>query len=58
MKKAYIVEFKEANGSVYEFEFITNDIEKSIEEYIRNRHIISHRIINEGAGGKKQMLFG
>lgn len=58
MKKAYIVEFKEANGNVYEFEFITNDIEKSIEEYTRNRHIISHRIINEGIGGKKQMLFG
>jgi hypothetical protein len=58
MKKAYIVEFKEANGNVYEFEFITNDIEKTIEEYIRNKHIISHRIINEGAGGKKQMLFG
>ena len=58
MKKTYLVEFNEANGSTYEFEFLTDDIELSIEQYSRNRHIISHKILNEGAGGKKQMLFG
>lgn len=58
MKKNYIVEFREANGNTYEFEFLTDDIERSIEQYTRNRHIVSHRILNEGAGGKKQMLFG
>jgi hypothetical protein len=58
MKKTYLVEFREANGTTYEFEFLTDDIELSIEQYSRNRHIVKHRILNEGAGGKKQMLFG
>ena len=58
MKKKYLVEFTEANGNTYEFEFLTEDIEFSIDQYTRNRHIVSHRILNEGAGGKKQMLFG
>ena len=58
MKKTYLVEFIEASGTVYEFEFLTNNIEASIEQYCRNKHIVEHRIINEGAGDKKQMLFG
>ncbi len=58
MKRKYLVEFTEANGNTYEFEFLTDDIEKSIEQYTRNRKIFSHRILNEGAGGKRQMLFG
>ena len=58
MKKKYIVEFTESNGSKYEFEFLTDDIEWSIEQYCRNRSIVEHRILNEGAGGRKQMLFG
>jgi hypothetical protein len=58
MKKKYLVEFKEANGNTYEFEFLTDNIEFSIDQYTRNKTIISHRIINEGTTGKKQMLFG
>lgn len=58
MKKTYLVEFKESNGNTYEFEFLTDDILFSIEQYSRNRHIVEHRILNEGAGDKKQMLFG
>jgi hypothetical protein len=58
MKKKYIVEFTETNGTSYEFEFLTDNIEFSINQYIRNRSIISHRIINEGTSSKKQMLFG
>tara|TARA_R110000803_G_scaffold70240_3_gene133037 strand:+ start:10419 stop:10595 length:177 start_codon:yes stop_codon:yes gene_type:complete len=58
MKKKYIVEFTEPNGNTYEFEFLTEDIELSIEQYYRNRVIAGHRIINEGAGNRKQMLFG
>ncbi len=54
MKKKYLVEFKEANGNTYEFEFNTDDISLSIEQYCRNRHIVEHRIINEGAGGKNK----
>ena len=56
--KKYIVEFTEPGEKVYEFEFLTDNIEKSIEQYSRNRVILASRIINEGAGGKKQMLFG
>ena len=58
MKKKYIVEFTEQNGEPYEFEFITDDIEFSIDQYSRHRVIVSHKIINEGAGDRKQMLFG
>jgi hypothetical protein len=56
--KKYTVEFTEPGGRVYEFEFISADIEKSIEEYGRNRMIISSRILNEDTGSRKQMLFG
>ena len=56
--KKYIVEFTEPNGNTFQFEFITDDIKKSISQYTRNRSIISHSIISEGSGGKKQMLFG
>lgn len=56
--KKYIVEFTESNGRVYEFEFMTDDIKRSIEQYCRNRHIVEHKIINEGTDNRKQMLFG
>lgn len=56
--KKYIVEFKQLDGTTYEFEFLTENIEKSIDEYCRNRKIVSHRILNEGVGTQKQMLFG
>jgi len=56
--KKYIVEFTEANGEVYEFEFNTRDIILTIEQYCRNREITAHRILNEDLGTKKQMLFG
>lgn len=56
--KKYIVEFTEASGRVYEFEFMTDNIKTSIEQYCRNRHIVEHKIINEGTDNRKQMLFG
>lgn len=56
--KKYIVEFTEPGEKVYEFEFLTSDIEKSIEEYSRNRIILASRVINEGNRNNKQMLFG
>lgn len=56
--KKFIVEFKEVNGQTHQFEFITDNIEKSIEQYTRNRSIVGHTILSEGSGGKKQMLFG
>lgn len=56
--KKYVVEFIDVNGSTYQFEFTTDDIERSISQYTRNRSIVGHTIISEGTGGKKQMLFG
>ena len=58
MKKKYIVEFTEINGNSYEFEFLTEDIQKSIREYCRNRSIVEHKILEEDKGSRKQMLFG
>jgi len=58
MKREYIVLFKETNGHTYEFTFKTDNIQKTIYEYRRNRSIVSHRIIEEGTDNKKQMLFG
>ena len=58
MKKKYIVEFKEQDGTVYQFEFITADIKKSVIEYSRNRSIVKHKIIKESSRDRKQMLFG
>ena len=56
--KKYVVEFIEVSGHTHEFEFVTDNIERSIEQYTRNRSIVGHTILSEGAGGKKQMLFG
>lgn len=42
--KRYIVEFTEPGGKIYEFEFLTDDVEKSIEQYSRNRIILATRI--------------
>ena len=56
--KKYVVELTEEGGKSYEFEFITNDIDKSIEEYCRNRVILAHRVLNESTNNKKQMLLG
>lgn len=58
MKREYIVLFKEVTGQEYEFKFYTENIQKSIKEYCRNRSIVQHRILEEGTGNKKQMLFG
>ena len=54
----YIVEFTETEGAKYEFEFETEDIDKSISEYIRNRPIARYKVIVESARGRKSMLFG
>ena len=56
--KKYVVEFIEVSGTTHQFEFVTDNIERSIEQYSRNRSIVGHTILSEGSGGKKQMLFG
>jgi len=58
MKKKYIVEFTHVSGEIEEVEFITDNIEWSIEQWCRNRSVMDHKIINEGNSNSKQMLFG
>lgn len=58
MKRAYLVEFTYADGNVDTISLETDNIEWSIDQYKRNRAVVKHEIINEGAGNSKQMLFG
>ena len=58
MKKKYLVEFTYASGAVEKIELETDNIEWSINQFTRNRHIVKHEIINEGSANSKQMLFG
>jgi len=58
MKKEYTVLFKEIDGHEYEFKFVTENIDKAIKQYVRNRNIIAHQILQEGNSNQKQMLFG
>lgn len=58
MKKKYLIEFKYANGELEEVELTTDNIEWSIQQWCRNRHVVGHKIINEGNTNNKQMLFG
>ena len=57
-KKKYLIEFTYTNGDKEEVELTTDNIEWSIEQYSRNRKIVSHQILNEGSNNSKQMLFG
>ncbi len=52
MKKEYTVLFKEADGYEYEFKFVTDNIERTIKEYARNRSVVAHEIIQEGQRDK------
>jgi len=56
--KKYKVKFVEANGEEYIFEFLTDRIDWSIDQYKRNRQILSHEIIKEDVDKSKGMLFG
>lgn len=56
--KKYIVEFKMADGSTEEVEFTTDRIDWSIEQWMRNRAVMDHKVISEGSNNSKQMLFG
>lgn len=49
MKKDYIVEFTHNTGGIERVTFHTDDIKWSVKQYCRNRHIVSHRVLEEGA---------
>jgi len=58
MKKKYLIEFTYADGSIEEVELTTDNIKWSIEQYGRNRQVVSHTILESSSSEGKQMLFG
>ena len=58
MKKKYIVEFTHLDGTVESIELVTEDIQRSIEQWSRNRAISKYEILEEGNSSNKRMLFG
>lgn len=56
--KKYVVEFTMLDGTKQEVEFVTDKLDLTIEQWMRNRSVIDHEIISEGSNNKKQMLFG
>lgn len=56
--KKYIVEFTMVDGSKEEVEFTTDRLQWTIDQWMRNRSVSSHQIIEEGTSNSKQMLFG
>ena len=58
MMKKYIVEFTHADGTKEEIELTTDRLEWSIQQWCRNRQIVSHEIISESSSNTKSMLYG
>ena len=56
--KKYIVEFTMVDGSKEEVTFTTDRLEWTIEQWMRNRAVSSHEILEEGSSNSKQMLLG
>lgn len=56
--RKYTVEFTLSTGEKQIVELTTDRLEWSIEQWKRNRHVLKHEILEEGAGNTKQMLFG
>lgn len=58
MKKTYLIEFTMSDGSKEEVELTTDRLQWSIDQWMRNRAVKSHKIISEANSNTKQMLFG
>lgn len=58
MKKKYTVLFTTLEGTRYEYEFITENITKAIQDYCSSKQIKEHKIIDENTNSPKKMLFG
>ena len=58
MKKKYVIEFTHASGEKEIVELVTDNIEWSVQQWARNRHIVKHEVIEENVDNSKQMLFG
>jgi hypothetical protein len=56
--KKYLVEFTETDNTSYVFEFITDNIEKSIIDYKKIKPVKDYKILTEDIQQSKQILFG
>jgi len=55
--KKLIIEFTHGNGEVEVVEFDTNhSYDWTVQQYSRNRHIVSDKLISESAISSKRML--
>lgn len=58
MKRKYTVEFTFLDGVKESVEFITDDIQWSIEQWMRNRPVTNNQILEVTNTDSKQMLLG
>ena len=59
MKKKYVVEFSLPDNSTEVVEFITDNVEWSIEQWSRNRVVVGHSVLEESSTpSTKKMLLG
>tara|TARA_S200002703_G_scaffold156893_1_gene163496 strand:+ start:168 stop:341 length:174 start_codon:yes stop_codon:yes gene_type:complete len=56
--KTYLIEFTHSDGTVEEVELKTDRLDWSIEQWSRNRAVLSHRVLSESSNPSKQMLLG
>jgi len=56
--KKYLIEFTHSDGTVEEVELTTDRLDWSIEQWSRNRSVVSHKVLKEGSSNPKKMLFG
>ena len=56
--KKYLIEFTHTDGTVEEVELVTDRLQWSIDQWMRNRSVIDYKVISEGTNNSKQMLFG
>lgn len=55
--KTYLIEFTHSDGTVEEVELKTDRLDWSIEQWSRNRAVLSHKVISENFTSSKKMLF-
>ena len=56
--KKYFVEFTHTDGTVEEVELVTDRLQWSIDQWMRNRSVRDYKVISEGTTDRKQMLLG
>ena len=56
--KKYFIEFTHTDGTVEEVELVTDRLQWSIDQWMRNRSVRDYKVISEGTTDRKQMLLG